>query len=155
MSLSNGAEQRYRVWFRVRRHGELSADIGGARPSNPTCPCHRPDESNRLFLGAALQQSPPLHRPELMMNGSRSAVKRKCPLHGSRAVNRVVPLAPLKSRTDRTVFVSIVKISAMLNESCRPDRPVRLASSSIRPDAAIGAARHTSHGSNRCQVAAR
>ena len=58
--------QRFRNWFRVKASGS----IGTMCFKSGAVACAPPivhDESSRVFLGGALQQSPPLRRPYSMV----------------------------------------------------------------------------------------
>jgi hypothetical protein len=70
------ASKRFRNWFRVKASGS----------TGPMCfkigrSCLRPPivrgESSRVFLGGALQQSPPLRRPSSMVGQFSIEVNRK------------------------------------------------------------------------------
>lgn len=68
--------QRFRNWFRVKASGS----IGPMCFKSGAVPCAPPivrDESSRVFLGGALQQSPPLRRPSSMVGQFSLEVNRK------------------------------------------------------------------------------
>jgi hypothetical protein len=68
--------QRFRSWFRV----EASGSIGPMCFKSGAVACAPPvvrDESSRVFLGGALQQSPPLRRPSSMVGQFSLEVNRK------------------------------------------------------------------------------
>jgi hypothetical protein len=57
------ASKRFRNWFRVKASGSIGPmcfSLGGTASPHPFIVR---DESSRVFLGGALQQSPPLRRP--------------------------------------------------------------------------------------------
>ena len=69
-------DQRFRNWFRV----EASGSIGPMCFKSGAVACAPPivrDESSRVFLGGALQQSPPLRRPSSMVGQFSLEVNRK------------------------------------------------------------------------------
>src|SRR5438445_13330968 len=66
----------FRNWFRVKASGS----IGPMCLKSGAAACARPssgDESSRVFLGGALQQSPPLRRPSSMVGQFSVEVNRK------------------------------------------------------------------------------
>ena len=68
--------QRFRNWFRV----QASGSIGPMCFKSGAVACAPPivrDESSRVFLGGALQQSPPLRRPSSMVGQFSLEVNRK------------------------------------------------------------------------------
>jgi hypothetical protein len=68
--------QRFRDWFRVKASGS----IGPMCFKSGAVACAPPivrDESRRVFLGGALQQSPPLRRPSSMVGQFSLEVNRK------------------------------------------------------------------------------
>ena len=68
--------QRFRNWFRVKASGS----IGPMCFKSGAVACAPPivrDESSRVFLGGALQQSPPLRRPSSMVGQFSLEVNRK------------------------------------------------------------------------------
>src|ERR1019366_1900655 len=81
--------QRFRNWFRVKASGS----IGPMCFKSGAVACAPPivrDESSRVFLGGALQQSPPLRRPSSMVGQFSLEVNRK----DEPAVRRRRPLLP-------------------------------------------------------------
>ena len=67
---------RFRNWFRVKASGS----IGPMCFKSGAVACAPPivrDESSRVFLGGALQQSPPLRRPSSMVGQFSLEVNRK------------------------------------------------------------------------------
>jgi len=83
--------QRFRNWFRVKASGS----IGPMCFKSGAVACAPPivrDESSRVFLGGALQQSPPLRRPSSMVGQFSLEVNRK----DGPAVRRRPPPPPSK-----------------------------------------------------------
>jgi hypothetical protein len=73
---SSAYGQRFRIWFRVKASGS----IGPMCSKSGAVACAPPivrDESSRVFLGGALQQSPPLRRPSSMVGQFSLEVNRK------------------------------------------------------------------------------
>jgi len=88
---SSAYGQRFRIWFRVKASGS----IGPMCSKSGAVACAPPivrDESSRVFLGGALQQSPPLRRLCSMVgqfslevnSKDESAVRRRPPLPSSK-----------------------------------------------------------------------
>src|ERR1039457_2518656 len=92
--------QRFRNWFRVKASGS----IGPMCFKSGAVACAPPivrDESSRVFLGGALQQSPPLRRPSSMVGQFSLEVNRK----DEPAVRRR-PLLPSSKPAEMRAFYS-------------------------------------------------
>ena len=68
--------QRFRNWFRVKASGSIGPMCLQSGAATCAPPIVR-DESSRVFLGGALQQSPPLRRPSSMVGQFSVEVNRK------------------------------------------------------------------------------
>jgi hypothetical protein len=68
--------QRFRNWFRVKASGSIGPMCFKSGAVTCALPIVR-DESSRVFLGGALQQSPPLRRPSSMVGQISREVNRK------------------------------------------------------------------------------
>jgi hypothetical protein len=66
----------FRIWFRVKASGSIGPMCLRSGRSRLRPPIVR-DESSRVFLGGALQQSPPLRRPSSMVGQFSVEVNRK------------------------------------------------------------------------------
>src|ERR1022692_3713728 len=70
------ASRRFRNWFRVQASGSIGPICFSWGTASPH-PFIVHDESSRVFLGGALQQSPPLRRPLPMVVQFSVEVNRK------------------------------------------------------------------------------
>src|ERR1039458_9795271 len=114
--------QRFRNWFTVKASGS----IGPMCFKSGAVACAPPivrDESSRVFLGGALQQSPPLRRPSSMVGQFSLEVNRK----DEPAVRRR-PLVPSSKPAEMRAFYSgtdsAIVIRGELGET-PPARPHR------------------------------
>lgn len=138
---SRAYSQRFRNWFRVKASGS----IGPMCFKSGAVACAPPivrDESSRVFLGGALQQSPPLRRPSSMVGQfslevnrkDEPAVRRRPPPSSSKPAE----MRPFYSGTD-TLLLKRGTIICFAGLMCQRSRPkMRFAIGTIIAIQALG-----------------